>query len=309
MQVTDRCHAERRPLCGFGAAELGHNSRIKQVMCRGTPFAAFCDVTPTDATESCAFYNDVVERLRRAEIPFVVGGAFAFAHFTGIHRDTKDLDLMLKREDVTRALSLFEQAGYRSALTFPHWLAKVYETAEEGSDFVDLIFNSGNGVAEVDDDFFRDGANELLFEQNVGVCPIEEMIWTKAFVMERERYDGADIAHLLHCCGAQIDWGRLVRRFGEHWRLLLVHVTLLGYIYPNERLGVPAWVVRGLLARFEQESRVRSVGAPVCGGTLVSRQQFLVDVLDWGYVDGRLAAGVMSEDEIDAWTRAIGRRP
>jgi hypothetical protein len=264
-------------------------------------------VTPTDATESCAFYKDVVERLKHAEIPFVVCGAFAFAHFTGIHRDTKDLDLMLKRSDVPRALTLFEQAGYRGALTFPHWLAKVYESRDEASDFVDLIFNSGNGVAAVDDEFFRAGTNEVLFGQSLGVCPIEEMIWTKAFVMERERYDGADIAHLLHRCGTQIDWLRLLRRFGEHWRLLFVHVTLLGYIYPNERLGVPAWVVRELVARFAKESRVRSIGAPVCGGTLVSRQQFLVDVLDWGYVDGRLAAGVMSEDEIEAWTRAIGQ--
>jgi hypothetical protein len=264
-------------------------------------------VTPTDATESCAFYKDVVDRLTHAEIPFVVGGAFAFAHFTGIHRDTKDLDLMLKRADIERALSMLEAVGYRSELTFPHWLAKVYEEEGEGSDFVDLIFNSGNGVADVDDDFFRNGCEAPLLDRHVGVCPIEEMIWTKAFVMERERYDGADIAHLLHRCADRIDWLRLLRRFGEHWRLLFVHVTLLGYIYPNERLGVPAWVMRALQVRFEREARVRSVGAPVCGGTLVSRQQFLVDVIDWGYVDGRLAAGVMSEDEIDAWTRAIGR--
>jgi hypothetical protein len=276
------------------------------VICRGTTFAVFGAVTQTDATESCEFYKDVVERLTHAGIPFAACGAFAFAHFTGIHRDTKDLDLMLKRSDVERALTLLESAGYRSQLTFPHWLAKVYEGPGEDADFVDLIFNSGNGVAPVDDAFFRRGPELSLFGCNVTVCPIEEMIWTKAFVMERERYDGADIAHLLHICGGQLDWRWLLRRFDAHWRLLFVHVTLLGYIYPNERLGVPAWVLRALQARFEQESRVRSVGAPVCGGTLVSRQQFLVDVIDWGYVDGRLAAGVMSEDEIEAWTRAIG---
>ena len=264
-------------------------------------------VPQTDATESCAFYKDVMHRLSEARIPFVLGGAFAFAHFTGIHRDTKDLDLMLKRADVLRALPLFAAAGYRSDFTFPHWLAKVYERDGEDSDFVDLIFNSGNGVAAVDDAFFERAPHEILFDQPVAVCPIEEMIWTKAFVMERERYDGADIAHLLHVCADKIDWPRLLARFGEHWRLLFVHVTLLGYIYPNERLGVPSWVVRELQTRFEKETHVRSIGAPVCGGTLVSRQQFLVDVQDWGYVDGRLAAGSMSEAEIEAWTRAIER--
>ena len=28
------------------------------------------------------------------------------------------------------------------------------------------------------------------------------MIWSKAFIMERERYDGADIAHLIWRAGA-----------------------------------------------------------------------------------------------------------
>ena len=148
---------------------------------------------------------------------------------------------MVQRCDVERVLTLFEAAGYVGELSFPHWLAKVYERPGEGADFVDLIFNSGNGVAAVDHDFFRNGYEETLFGQEVCVCPIEEMIWTKAFVMERERYDGADIAHLLHLCGDRIDWPRLLRRFAEHWRLLLVHLTLLGYIYPNERHAVPAW--------------------------------------------------------------------
>lgn len=266
-------------------------------------------MTQTDATEACPFYKDVVERLAAVEVPFALCGASAFAHFTGIHRDTKDLDLMLKREDVERALAALAAAGYRSELTFPHWLAKVYESEDAGSDFVDLIFNSGNGVAPVDDHYFRNGREGVLFEQRVHVCPIEEIIWTKAFVMERERYDGADIAHLLHLCADRIDWVWLLRRFGEHWRLLFAHITLLGYIYPNERCAVPPWVARELSLRFQSDSRARAGGSPVCGGTLVSRQQFLVDVEDWGYVDGRLAAGVMSEDEIAAWTQAIGRAP
>lgn len=239
----------------------------------------------------------------------MVCGAFAFAHCTGIHRDTKDLDLMLKREDIQRALELFEVAGYRTELAFPHWLAKVHQRPGEGSDFVDLIFNSGNGVAATDDEFFRNGLEATLFDQPVGVCPIEEMIWHKAFVMERERYDGADIAHLLHLRGGSLDWQRLLRRFGDHWRLLLNHLILIGYIYPHEKARVPVAVMRELLSRLDQEYRVRSVGDPVCGGTLVSREQFLVDVMHWGYVDGRLAAGVMSEAEIEAWTRAIGRVP
>jgi hypothetical protein len=262
-------------------------------------------VPQTDDSSDCAFYRDVVQRIDAAGVPYVVGGAYAFAHYTGIHRDTKDLDLMIKRDDLARVLRALEDGGYAGEVTFPHWLAKAYC----GNDFVDLIFNSGNGVAPVDDDFFARAAQDVMFAHPVKVCPIEEMIWTKAFVMERERYDGADIAHLLHVGGAAIDWQRLLRRFGAHWRLLLTHLVLIGYIYPHEKAGVPAWVLRELITRLDQECRVRSIGGPICGGTLVSREQFLVDVQHWGYLDGRLAAGVMSEDEIEAWTRAIESGP
>jgi len=42
------------------------------------------------------------------------------------------------------------------------------------------------------------------------------MIWSKAFIMERDRYDGADIAHIIRTCGKGLDWSRLLHRFGSH---------------------------------------------------------------------------------------------
>lgn len=290
----------------IGRCELRHGHGQSNPCAVVHPLLFSLNVQQTDDLTSCPFYKNVVQRLSAARIPFAVGGAFAFGVFTNIHRGTKDLDLFLKRDDIDRALHLFETQGYRGELTFPHWLAKIHNDAD--GDFVDLIFNSGNGVAPVDDELLTHAIEVTLFGQAVKVCPAEEMIWTKAFVMERERYDGNDIAHLIHVLGGKLDWVRLLRRFGAHWRLLLVHLIMLGYIYPHERAGVPAWVMRELLDRFEQETRVRALGHPVCGGTLVSREQFLVDVNHWGYVDGRIAAGVMSEEEIEAWTRAIGRR-
>ena len=53
--------------------------------------------------------------------------------------------------------------------------------------------------------------------------------------MERERYDGADIAHLLRARADQLAWRRLLRRFGPHWRVLLGHLVLFGFVYPGER--------------------------------------------------------------------------
>jgi hypothetical protein len=247
------------------------------------------------------FYRRVMHRLGQAAIPFLVGGAYAFERYTGIARHTKDFDLFLHPRDVERTLALLAADGCESSLPFPHWLAKV----QCGDDVVDLIFSSGNGVALVDDDWFRHGVDEVVLDVPVRLIAPEEMIWSKAFVMERERYDGADVAHVLRACAETLDWPRLLRRFGPHWRILLQHLVLFGFVYPCERTRVPAAVVRELMGRLDAEL-TRPAAERVCQGTLVSRAQYLVDVEQWGYADPRLAPeGNMTEAERARWTAGI----
>src|SRR5687767_9375456 len=156
------------------------------------------------------FYRRTLHVLSDAAVPFLVGGSHAFLEYTGIVRNTKDFDLFLRREDVDRAMTALQDAGYRSELTFPHWLAKAWQH----DDFVDLVFNSGNGVCQVDDQWFDNAVETQVLGMPVKIVPCEELLWQKAFIMERERFDGADIAHILRTRGATLDWGRLLARFG-----------------------------------------------------------------------------------------------
>jgi hypothetical protein len=124
--------------------------------------------------------------------------------------------------------------------------------------------------------------------------------------MERERFDGADIAHVLRARGAQLDWARLLRRFGENWRVLLSHLILFGFVYPGERDAVPACVMHDLLARLERETGAPPPPGRLCQGTLLSREQYLPDLACWGYRDARrLPVGNMTQAEIARWTAAI----
>jgi hypothetical protein len=244
-----------------------------------------------------AVYCGAMDALSRARVPFLVGGAYAFASYTGIVRHTKDFDLFLKRSDVAPALRVLEDAGARTETPFPHWLAK----AHFGDDLlVDLIHGSGNGVAVVDDLWFAHAPESEVLGRRVLLCPPEEMIWSKAFVQERERYDGADVMHLLRARAATLDWDRLLSRFGPHWRVLLSYLVLFGFVYPEERARVPAPVMDGLLARLREESAPGSDGAGVCQGTLFSRLQYLVDVRCWGYRDVR----PIGRDDLERWTAA-----
>ena len=163
------------------------------------------------------FYIDSLHRLVDSGIPFLVGGAFAFSHYSNVRRNTKDIDVFVKPDDCPRVLALFEKFGYETEIPYPHWLGKIHSDGH----FMDVIFNSGNGVAKVDDLWFEHAVKTNVLGVIVRLSPAEEMIWSKAFIQERERFDGADVVHLLRETGPSLDWPRLLMRFGDHWRVLL----------------------------------------------------------------------------------------
>jgi hypothetical protein len=244
-----------------------------------------------------------VVALQDAEIPFLIGGAYVVEIYAGVSRRTKDFDLYLRPQHVDLALDALKQAGYKTEKTFPHWLAK----AGRARDRIDLIFRAGNGLCEVDDSWFKRARDDQLLDLHVKLCAPEEMIWMKAYIMERERFDGADIAHILKSCAEQLDWSHLVRRFGPDWRVLLSHLVLFGYIYPSERRRIPPAVMDDLMTRLRKEARAPS-RERLCRGTLLSRKQYLVDVEEWGFRDARLDERVhMDEQDITRWTRAIAK--
>jgi hypothetical protein len=264
------------------------------------------ELTSSDSAEldrhATAFYCKVLEVLNTSGIPYMIGGAYAFNQYTAISRHTKDLDVFIRRQDYQRVSEVMLPEGCTIELTYPHWLAKIFY----GDNFIDLIFSSGNGVAEVDDEWFEHAIRGEVLGIPALLCPAEEMIWSKAFIMERERYDGADIIHLIRARNGQLDWHRLLRRFGPHWRILLNHLVLFGFVYPSHRDLAPAWVMDDLIDRLREEIHTPPPEGNICLGPLLSREQYLPDIGPWGYHDARLVpTGNMTEHDAVAWTDAI----
>jgi len=248
------------------------------------------------------FYREAMAALEAAGVPVLVGGAYAYARYTGIVRHTKDFDVFLRPVDLDSALAVLARKGWKTELTFPHWLGKAWH----GDDFVDLIFSSGNGVAQVDDLWFEHAVEETVLDRPARLVPAEEMIWSKAFIMERERFDGADVAHVFHSRAAMLDWDRLLRRFEPHggWRVLLAHLVLFGYVYPGDAQLIPARVLSALAGRLGGDASSPE-DERICRGPILSRSQYLVDVLQWGYEDARLRPeGSMSPEDVAQWTIA-----
>ncbi len=250
------------------------------------------------ADQTKAVYSTALRVLKQAEIPILIGGAYALRLYTGVHRETKDIDLFVLPEDFERVLEKLSAAGYHTSLFAPHWLGK----AAYGDLQIDIIFSSGNAISRVDEEWFAHAVDGRVFDLDVQLIPPEEMIWSKAFVMERHRYDGADIMHLVLARGKGLDWQRLLRRFGEHWHLLLSYLVLFRFTYPSDRDLIPKWVMQDLLQRLQQELALSAPKVKICRGTLGSNFQYRIDVEKWGYRDARLLpGGNMTPEEIAHW--------
>src|SRR5688572_8702546 len=229
------------------------------------------------------FYRRALTILEDAGIEFMIGGAYALQRYTGICRDTKDIDVFIRSADVGRTLGAWANAGLSIELTDPNWLAKAFEDDY----FVDVIFNSGNGLCPVDDGWFQHATEDAVLGKPVKLCPLEEMLWQKTFIMERERHDGADFAHIVRAHGPRLDWDRLLARVGDNWEVLFAQLTLVNYIYPNDGELVPQRIMDEMKARIEHLPRREKREPRICRGTLISRYQYLGDIYEWGYLDPR----------------------
>jgi hypothetical protein len=236
--------------------------------------------------------RDALRHLSERRAPYLVGGSHACQAHTGIHALAADLDIFVKEVDRGRVLDLLLERGYEAIVERPHWLTK----ARCGDAVIDVVYGSGNGVVSVDDLWFRHSVPAHVLGVEARLVPVEELLWSKAFMMDKYRFEGADVAHLLLVQAERINWDRLLWRFGRHWRVLLGHLLFFGYIYPEKRELVPRTLVDTLLVLLRNE-RDESVagpadslasGRPACRGTLLSRDQYRVDVDVWGFRDPRV---------------------
>lgn len=229
---------------------------------------------PPDA-RSC--YKDALQALLEPRISFVVGGAFAVHAFTGIWRTTKDLDLLLTAADLPEALDRLASRGFQAYVKDPVWLAK----ARRGDYFVDLITGIGNASLGVDSTWIDRGTPENVLGFPCRVLGVEELIISKIFVAYRERFDGADVVHLLRARGKTLDWPRLLQLAGSHWELLFWALVLFAYVYPGHTDCIPDRIWDDMTSRFTHQVRKPNKDAPF-RGTLIDPRMFAIDVNERG---------------------------
>ncbi|MBV9340216.1 MAG: nucleotidyltransferase [Acidobacteria bacterium] len=234
-------------------------------------------IPPSLPEEAATLYREVLVAMNDDQIPYAVAGAFALAKYTGIWRMTKDLDLFIKPENVPAALESLRRHSFWCETLDPVWLSK----AHRGEYFVDLISGMSNAVIMVDDSWMARTQPAVIAGVASRIICAEDLVASKLFVIRKERFDGADIAHVIYRTRGKLDWPRVLELAGEHWEILLWALILYRYVYPAHTDFVPTSLWQDLLARYLQ-----LVGRPAVAaafrGSLVDENMFAIDVKEWG---------------------------
>lgn len=227
------------------------------------------------------FYGDTLALLSQTGVDFLLGGGFAVTHYTGLQRDTKDMDIFVRVADYPKVLKHFADKGLDTEFTDVRWLAKI----KKDKYYVDLIFNSVNGICTVDDFWFQHSSQGQFCDLKVDMVPVEELIWCKSYVWNRERFDGADINHLILKQGKNIDWKRLLLRMDPHWHILLAEILMFQFVYPSEFQDIiPRWLFDDLIARAQDQWILPAPVERVCRGPIIDSTQYHTDIRESHYL-------------------------
>lgn len=232
-----------------------------------------------DHQKSQGFYSQILQIVLESNTPFLIGGGFAVCKYTGFNRPTNDLDIFCKAGDYPKIVQALQIKGITVKILDERWIAKAVKNSYQ----VDILFSSPNYLITVDDNWFKYAYTTKLFGHKIKVMPKEELIWCKAYVQERDRFDGADINHIFLSAHKELNWKRLLARMENHWEILLSLILNFRFVYPSERNNIPNWVLKELISRLQYQMLNPSPIDKICRGPLLSRSQYKFDITKLGF--------------------------
>jgi hypothetical protein len=137
--------------------------------------------------------------LRRAEIPFLLGGSLA-SWARGGPETTHDLDLMIKPEDADRALEVLREEGMKPERPPEDWLVKAWD---DGT-LVDLIF-CPKGMP-IDDDVMARADLLSVLGLDIRVMALEDVLVTKLMALSEHALRYESLLPIARALREQVDW-------------------------------------------------------------------------------------------------------
>jgi hypothetical protein len=262
------------------AARLSHKEREKSEKSQNVTR----ERRPILPVEQSRVYREALRLMNESGIVYAVGAAFARHAYTNIWRQTKDLDVFVKPEDLRAMMDILEANGFETEVKDRHWLAKAWKDGH----FLDLIFGTGHGGLPIDDRTFKGTKQGKVVQVTANLIPIEEMIASAMYIAGRNRFDGPEVVHLIRGAKGKLDWQRILERLGDNSQLLLWHLILFDFIYPGHHSYLPKQLVIELFEAMRERWDKNTEKPKSFRGTLLDPFSYTVDVEDWGYEDRRI---------------------
>jgi hypothetical protein len=202
-----------------------------------------------------AVYLEVIRQARALGIRFAFGGAFAIAVYTGELRNTKDFDFYLLPADRDAMKEAMTRAGLRDYFDrLAYDRSWIYRASREDI-IVDAIWTMANHRAEVDEHWLSRGPEVTIRGEPLRAIPIEDLIWSKLYVLQRERCDWGDVVNLIDAQTDSIDWEYLLNQLGEDAPLLTGALSVFAWLVPHRASDIPSevWSRLGLCPSTQGE--------------------------------------------------------
>ncbi len=199
-------------------------------------------ITAPIAAEQWSVYRQVIAGARRRGIRFALGGGFAVSVYTGQWRASKDLDVYVLPRDREAMIGITARVGltdYHERV--PYDRTWIYRSAKEDI-IVDIMWSMANHRAPVDEAWLLRGAAVNVNGEHLRVLPVEEMIWDKLYVMQRDRCDWPDTLNLLYAAGPTLDWRYLLSRVDGDAPLLRALLSVFSWVSPGRACALPRWI-------------------------------------------------------------------
>jgi hypothetical protein len=146
--------------------------------------------------------------LREADVPFLLGGSLA-SWARGGPETRHDLDLMLKPEDVERAVAALGEVGMRYEDPPEEWLAKVWD----GETLVDLIHHPKG--TPVDDALIERGEVMSVLGMEMRVMALEDVLVTKLMALSEHSLRYESLLAIARALREQVEWDDVRARTAE----------------------------------------------------------------------------------------------
>jgi len=200
----------------------------------------------TISSDQWEVYRTAIHTMREAGIPFLLGGGFALAIYTGRWRNTKDIDFYIRKHDRQKAVATLTKAGFADYFSKLHYDRKwIYRSTRSGV-IVDIIWAMANQRAETDELWFQNATPAAVRGESLHVVPMEEFLWCKVYILQRDHCDWTDVFNLLYAAGEQIDWNHLLGRLGGDDLLLKGLLSVYDWLCPRRAAKLPIWLRKRL---------------------------------------------------------------